>query len=126
MRYFIPNIRHLLLLVSAALFAASQMSLTVEKLKTFIESTIQMKQSDVQVAQYLRQVKLTEKLDDATVEELQTKGAGPKTVMALRSLVEATANLPEPPPPAPKPYSCRPRRPVPKSRKRSSARLAST
>ena len=96
--------RYFLLLVSAAtLFAASQMSLTVEKLKTFIESTIQMKQPDIQVAQYLRQVKLTEKLDDAAVEELQTKGAGPKTVMALRAMVEATANLPEPPPPAPKP-----------------------
>ncbi len=96
--------RYFLLLVSAAtLFAASQMSLTVEKLKTFIESTIQMKQPDIQVAQYLRQVKLTEKLDDATVEELQTKGAGPKTVMALRAMVEATASLPEPPPPALKP-----------------------
>ncbi len=104
MRYLLTNIRNSLLLVSAAaLFAASQMSLTVDKLKTFIESTIQMKQPDIQVAQYLRQVKLTEKLDDATVEELQTKGAGPKTVLALRAMVETTANLPEPPPPTPKP-----------------------
>src|SRR5579871_1279760 len=96
--------RYLLLLVSAAaLFAASQMSLTVEKLKAFIESAVQLKQPDAQVAQYLRQVKLTEKLDDATVEELQNKGAGPKTVAALRLMVDGTANLPEPPPPAPKP-----------------------
>ena len=96
--------RYLLLLISAsALFAAAQMSLTVEKLKAFIESAVQLKQPDIQVAQYLRQVKLTEKLDDATVEELQTKGAGPKTVAALRGMVEATATLPEPPPPTPKP-----------------------
>jgi hypothetical protein len=95
--------RYLLLLVSAAaLFAASQMSLTVEKLKAFIESTIQLKQPDAQVAQYLRQVKLTERLDDATVEELQNKGAGPKTVAALRSMVDATASLPQPAPSAPK------------------------
>jgi len=96
--------RYLLVLASAAfLFAATQMSLTVEKLKAFIQSAIQLRQPDAQVALYLRQVKLTEKLDDATVEDLQGKGAGPKTVAALRSLVDATASLPEPPPPAPKP-----------------------
>ncbi|HLG94963.1 MAG TPA: hypothetical protein VKX49_01495 [Bryobacteraceae bacterium] len=95
--------RYLLLLVSAgALFAASQMSLTVEKLKAFIQSTIQLKQPDAQVAQYLRQVKLTERLEDATVEELQSQGAGPKTVAALRAMVDATANLPQPAPAAPK------------------------
>lgn len=95
--------RYLLVLVSATvLFAASQMSLTVDKLRAFIESSVQMKQPDAAVAQYLRSVKLTEKLDDATVEELQNKGAGPKTVAALRVMVDATATLPAPPPPAPK------------------------
>ena len=94
--------RYLLLLVSAATLYAAQMSLTVAKLRAFIESAIQMKQNDAQVAQYLHQVKLTEKLDDATVEDLQTKGAGPKTVTALRSMVDASASLPEAPPPVPK------------------------
>ena len=79
------------------------MSLTIEKLKEFIQSAVQMKQPDVAVAQYLRQVKLTEKLDDATVEELQKKGAGPKTVAALRSMVDASASLPEAAPSIPKP-----------------------
>ncbi len=96
--------RYVLFLVAAAgLAAAADMSLTVEKLKAFIASTIQLKQPDAQVAQYLRHVKLTEKLDDRTVEELQSEGAGLKTVAALRELVEASAKLPEPTPPAPKP-----------------------
>ncbi len=96
--------RYLLILAAAAgLAAAADLSLTVEKLKAFITSTIQLKQSDVQVAQYLRHVKMTEKLDDRTVEDMQSQGVGPKTVAALRELVEASANLPQAAPPAPKP-----------------------
>ena len=96
--------RYLLFLAAAAgLVAAADMSLTVEKLKAFIASTVQLRQSDAQVAQYLHHVKMTEKLDDRTVEELQNEGAGLKTVAALRELVEASAKLPEPTPPPPKP-----------------------
>ena len=53
-----------------------------------------MKQPDIQVAKYLHQVKLTEKLDDRTVETLQSLGAGPKTVGALREMVDSTASMP--------------------------------
>ena len=94
--------RYLLLLATAAALGAATMNLSVEKLKEFIQSAIQMKSPDIQVAQYLRNVKMTEKLDDATVEELQNKGAGPKTVAALRSMVDATASLPQAAPPPPK------------------------
>jgi len=95
--------RCLVLLVSAAGLFAAEMSLTIAQLKTFIASAIQLKQPDIQVAQYLHKVKLVEKLDDRTVEALQGQGAGPKTVAALRELVEASASLPEAAPPAPKP-----------------------
>jgi hypothetical protein len=94
--------KYLLILAAAAGLVAADMSLTVDKLKAFIASTVQMKQPDIQVAQYLRHVKMTEKLDDRTVEALQSQGAGPKTVAALRELVEASATLPEAAPPAPK------------------------
>lgn len=95
--------RYLLFLTAAAgLSVAADMSLTVDKLKAFIASAVQLKQPDIQVAQYLRHVKMTEKLDDQTVETLQSLGAGPRTVAALREMVETSATLPTPAPPPPK------------------------
>ncbi len=96
--------RCLLLLVTAlALTAAAEMSLTVEKLTEFIRSAVQMKSPDKQVAETLRHFKMAEKLDDRTIEELQSLGAGPKTVAALKDLGDASASLPEAAPPPPKP-----------------------
>ncbi len=96
--------RYLLVLVTAAvLFAAGEMNLTVAQLVMFIRSSVQLKQPDRQVAEYLRHVKLTDKLEDRTIEDLQSLGAGPKTVAALRELAEASANLTVAPPPPPPP-----------------------
>ena len=95
----------------AASVAIAQ-SLSVSDLVTFVKSAIKLKQSDAEVAKYLGHMKLSDHLDDRTVEELQSLGAGPKTVAALRALVDASAKLPEgapppkalpPPPPAPPP-----------------------
>src|SRR5438270_5048539 len=79
------------------------MRLSIEQLTAFIRSSITMKHPDKQVAEYLKHVKLVNKLDDRTIEELQGMGAGPKTVAALRDLGTETAALPAPSPPAPKP-----------------------
>ena len=57
----------------------------------------------MKVAEYLRNVKLTDKLDDRTIEDLQSLGVGPKTVAALRELGEASAGLATAPPPPPTP-----------------------
>ena len=96
--------RCLLVLVTAlALAAANEMPLTVAKLTDFIKSAVQLKQPDKDVAETLRHFKMTEKLDDRTIEDLQSLGAGPKTVAVLKELGDASASLPEPPPPAPKP-----------------------
>lgn len=96
--------RFLLVLATAAvLTAAGEMSMTVAQLVMFIQSSVQLKQPDRQVAEYLRHVKLTDRLDDRTIEDLQSGGAGPKTVAELRELSEASANLPAAPPPPPKP-----------------------
>ena len=75
----------------------------MEKLTDFIRSAVQLKQPDKQVAETLRHFKMVEKLDDRTIEELQSLGAGPKTVAALKELGDASASLPEAAPPAPKP-----------------------
>lgn len=96
--------RYLLVLVTAlVLTAAGEMPLTVAKLTDFIKSAVQLKQPDKQVAEMLRHFKMVEKLDDRTIEDLQSMGAGPRTVAALKELGDASASLPEPPPPAPKP-----------------------
>jgi len=93
----------LIVLTAALLSAAGEMNLTVAQLEMFIRSAVDLKQPDRQVAEYLRHVKLRDKLDDRTIEDLQSLGAGPKTVAALRELGEASATLPTAPPPPPKP-----------------------
>ncbi len=93
----------LYLIAAAALAATAEMSLTVEKLVGFIKSSVQMKKGDKELAEYLRHIKLTEKLDDQTIEDLQNAGAGPKTIAALKTLGESSAKLPAAPPPAMKP-----------------------
>ncbi len=85
-----------------AVAAFAQMRMSVEQLREFIQSSIKLHQEDKQVADYLKKVKLTERLDDRAVEELQGMGAGPRTVAALRELSAESAKLPAPAPPPPK------------------------
>jgi hypothetical protein len=82
---------------AVALGAADQaMRMTVGQLKGFLRSSIQMKHTDKQVADYLKNVRLTEKLTESDIQELQNEGLGPKASDALRTLISATANLPKP------------------------------
>ena len=87
--------------------APAQQTVTIEQLLSFIRSSIKMKSPDRDVASWVAKLKLSEKLDDRTIEELQGEGAGPKTVAALEAMGTASASLPkaEPkaPPPPPKP-----------------------
>jgi hypothetical protein len=87
-----------LVLFSVAAYGQRQM--TVTELVEFIKSAIQQKNNDSQVASFVQKIKLTNRLDDATVEQLRNLGAGPRTVSALRTLTDTTASLPPPPPPA--------------------------
>jgi len=75
-----------------AIYAQRQM--TIPQLQTFIKSAVSMKNDDRQVADAVRKLKLTNRLDARTVEELQGLGAGPRTMAALRELITATASLP--------------------------------
>ncbi len=84
----------LLLFVAVAIHAQRQMS--VADLVKFIKSAIAQKNNDRDVADTVRKLKLTNKLDAHTVEDLQGAGAGRLTMAALREQITATASLPEP------------------------------
>jgi len=96
--------------VLAVCLAALGQSLSVEKLLTFLQSSEKLikegKMTDKELAGYLSKVKLTERLDDRAIEELQGAGnIGPKTLEALHALAERTHSLASAklPPPEPKP-----------------------
>jgi hypothetical protein len=78
--------------------ALAQQRLTVKQLVQFITSSIELQHPDRQVAGYLKNVVLTERLDDRTIESLQGLGAGPKTIEALERLRDISQNLPAPAP----------------------------
>jgi hypothetical protein len=84
--------------------AFSQQALSVDKLTEFIKSSIGQKLPDKEVAAYLMTVRLTSKLEDRAVEDMQGLGAGPKTIAALNRLViqSSALSLAAPKPPAPK------------------------
>src|SRR5579863_1156001 len=94
--------RRLFLLLALSVAATAQMSMTVDQLVSFIKSSVQLKQDDRKVADYVKKIKLSNKLDARTVETLQGMGAGPQTVIALRLLITESSGLAAPPPPAPK------------------------
>src|SRR6202044_3490947 len=92
------KLRVFLLLAAVTVWALRSMN--VADLLAFVKSQIQMKGDDRATADFiLHKVRLTEKLEDRTVEDLQGQGAGPKTVAALRKLSGESASLPAPPPP---------------------------
>lgn len=103
--------RWLAVVLLLAVPAFAQMRMTIEQLRSFMKSSVDLHQPDKQVADYLRKSKLTQKLDAAAFEEFSgMPGVGPKTVEALRDLVTATAALP--PPPAPVKAGVKPPAPV--------------
>ena len=93
----------LALCLICALTLSAQLKMTVEQLMGFIKSSVQLKHDDKKVAVYVHKIQLANKLDLRTVEEMQSMGAGPKTLEALRDLSAASMNLPVPPKPQPKP-----------------------
>ncbi len=82
---------------AACLAASAQTAMTVDQLFSFVESSLKfIKQgtsTDKELAGYLARCKLTEKLDDRTVEQLEGLGVGPKTREALLKLKDQSQNL---------------------------------
>jgi hypothetical protein len=88
----------LLAAVFVVSFAAMGQSLSIEKLVAFLKSSQKLinegKMTDRELANYLSKVKLTERLEDRVIEDLQGAGAlGPKTLDALRNLREHSQAL---------------------------------
>ena len=71
-------------------------TLTVSKVVEFVRSSVKTGISDKEVAAYLAKVKLTDRLEDQAIEQLQSLGIGPKTLHALWTLRDQSAKLPEP------------------------------
>jgi hypothetical protein len=99
-------------LLTVAMLA--QRAMTVAEVVTFIKSQIKANGDDRATGDYLHKIKLTQRLDASTIEDLQGQGAGPKTVAALKALAAESAGLPAPPPvaavaqlPPPKPPSAK-------------------
>src|SRR5580704_17545505 len=76
---------------------------TVDQIKQFVQSAIKLKSQDKEVAETLRKMKPSERMDLDIVETLQGQGPGPKTVAVLKTLAAESATLPEAQPPAPSP-----------------------
>src|SRR5437868_4915897 len=95
------RIRVALLIFALNFIGSAQTRMSVEQLVKFVRSSIQLKQDDKTVSEYVKKIKLSDHLELRTVEELQGQGLGPKTVQALRELSEASATLPSAPAPAP-------------------------
>ena len=103
------KLRLLFAFLLLAVFAIAQRAMTVADVIAFVDSQIKLKGDDKATADFLQHIKLTEKLEIRDVENLQGRGAGVKTLQALRKLSEDSASLaaapppPEPPPPTPPP-----------------------
>jgi hypothetical protein len=115
------RLKLIFILLAGAFTAFAQRPMTVADLNSFVKSQIKMKGEDRLTADFLRtKIKLTQKLDDRTIEELQGLGAGPKTVAVLHKLAEESASLPAAPPP-PAPAAKAPPKPPPDSIEQANA-----
>jgi hypothetical protein len=92
----------LLILVIALVLHAQTQEMNLDQLKQMITSSLALKHDDKTIAEYLKHVQLTERLDDATVEQMASMGIGPRTKRALQDLRDQTEKLPSKlPPPRP-------------------------
>lgn len=93
--------RLFLLAIAVAGLLTAEVRMSVDQLRAFIESSKRLGHPDRQVADYLKNVKLTQRLDPGAVEDLHGI-AGPKTLEVLRSISAGSKSLPAPPAPKPR------------------------
>jgi hypothetical protein len=111
------RLRLLAAVFAVSLAATAQTPMSVEELYSTVQSSQQRikegKMTDRELASFLSKSKLTERLDDRAVEEMQGLGIGPRTLEALQRLRDQSKTLaaakpiepPGPPPQAPPPSS---------------------
>jgi hypothetical protein len=104
------RVRFHIAFVAACLSVAAQGHDSVSALVAKVRADLEHNRGDNRIAKDLGRVRLSERLDDRTVETLQSEGAGPETVAELLVLRDASSRLPRPaspavPEPAPPPAS---------------------
>jgi hypothetical protein len=77
----------------------AQRAMSVADVIAFVDSQIKLKGDDKATADFLQRIKLTQKLEIRQIEDLQGRGAGPRTLQALRKLSEESSGLAAAPPP---------------------------
>ncbi|MBZ5623347.1 MAG: hypothetical protein LAQ69_32185 [Acidobacteriia bacterium] len=83
-------------ILGVAAFGAAPPGSSVNQTVAQVRTAIRFKQTDNQISKFLHKLKLTESLDEHTIEELQSEGVGPKSVAELERLREASEPLPRP------------------------------
>jgi hypothetical protein len=83
-------------IASVALPAEKPQGSSVASVIALVRKSIQRHESDNKLAHELQKTYLAQALDDHTIEELESEGAGPKTVEGLLDLRDASAGLPGP------------------------------
>jgi hypothetical protein len=78
-------------------FCAAAADGSVAGLVASIREALLHHRRDDQIARDLRRVKLTERLDDRTIEALESEGAGSRTIAELQRLRKASAGSARPP-----------------------------
>src|SRR5690349_11799396 len=71
---------------------------TVSDLVRLVRGELAAGRSDAEVAALVLPFRLSERLEDPAIEQLQSEGAGPKTVEQLEWLREASTSQPASPP----------------------------
>jgi hypothetical protein len=87
-------------LFTAGLIASAQGRGSVSALVAEVRDDLQRAHSDSRIAKDIRKAQLSERLDDRTIETLQSEGAGPETVAQLLLLRDRSSRLPRPAAPA--------------------------
>ncbi len=82
-----------LLALVLAISLAAQSKMNLDQLREMISSSLALKHDDKKIAEYLKHVELSEKLDDAMIEQFMAMGAGARTIHELQVLRDKTANL---------------------------------
>jgi hypothetical protein len=85
--------------LTACLIAAAQGD-SIHDVVAAVRADLERHRSDGQTARSLRKVKLVERLDDRTIETLESEGAGLETVSQLLLLRDGSTRLPPPATPA--------------------------
>ena len=89
-------LRTISVLICGSCAFAAQNAVSVAEVVTLIQDAVAKHNPDAALAKSLHKLKVTERLDDHAVEELESEGVGPKAAVELERLRDASHALPAP------------------------------